>query len=220
MAGSDLLASPSDLCTRLGREVPGEGTPEYNQLEALLSDASNELRSVIGQPLSKETSTVVMQPDGVERRRRGSYTFIMSWVDLPAVPVLSVSTIIVDGITLTDDQWFVRQRTLFLPHTWMDSELEITYTHGWDPLPPDLVKWTCVLAAAMLNSVSASGALGVTAGVSQHTQAIDDYSESWANYGGSGSTAGLTLPSAVGTHLRSIYGSGGVSTLKFRGVSP
>ena len=215
MAGLTPLASPSDLCTRLGTEVPTPGTPEYKQIESLLSDASGEIRASIGQQLSRATSTIWLYPDGYEERRRNGRKLTMSYVDIPATPVVSIEEVAVDGETLYEGDYFIRHHTMFLPQVYDDSDIKLTYTHGFDPLPDELVKWTCILAAGALNAVESTGALGVTAGISQHTVSIDDYTEGWANYTGN-KAPGMSLPPDVVIRLRASYGAGGISTVSFR----
>lgn len=207
MAGNS-LASPSDLCTRLGTEVPETGSADYRQMQTLLDDASSEVLAVIGQPIAKDTGTVDLFADGFKACR--------SYVDLPAAPVHSVDSVEVGGHFLDPTDYLVKYRTLWLPRVHADDKIAVTFTYGYDPVPEEVVKWTCVLAAAIRAASSESDSLGITAGVSQHTQSIDDYSETWANYGGATDPVGLSLPSSVATRLRATYGTGGISVVSFR----
>lgn len=201
------LATVSDLTTRLGIETPVEGTVEHMQLTGLLADASGEIRATIGQPLSRATSTVTLYPDGESGRR--------SYVDLPAVPVVSMESVLVGGQSVAYSR---RYATLELGRVSLDTEITVTYTHGYDPVPEELVKWTCVLAAAQRAAADQSEALGMVAGVLQHTQSIDDYSETWGAAGGGGDgSIGMVLPERVAARLRASYGAGGIEYLRHRG---
>ncbi len=214
MAGTP-LASPSDLCIRLGVETPEEGTLTHDQLIALLDDASGEMKAVIGQELTRMVSTVHVFPDGTDERRQHGYKQIMSWVMLPATPVNEIIEVVVEGTVVPARDRFHRYHTLFLPHVTYDSEISVTYDHGFDPLPDELVKWTCVLAAATLSAANKTGALGVTAGISQHSMSIDDYTEGWANYSGY-KAPGMSVPPEIGVRLRALYGGGGISVVSHR----
>lgn len=211
----DLLATPSDLCTRLGVETPAEGTPEYNQILALLEDASGEMRAVIGQDLTRATSTVQLYLDGTEVRRHSGRQLRMGYVALPAVPVVLIQEVQVNGATIPPSEMLLRHNTLYIPDVHMEDWLEVTYTHGFETLPEELVKWTCVLAASTLSAVEKTGALGTTAGISQHSRTIDDYTEGWANYSGY-KAPGMSVPPEIGVRLRALYGGGGISVVSHR----
>lgn len=214
MAGT-LLASPSDLCTRLGIETPGVGTPKYQQLETLLEDASGEMRAVIGQDLTRSTSTVQLYVDGIETRLFQGRRLRMGYVTLPAVPVVLIQEVQVNGVTVGPDAMLLRHNTLYIPNAHLEDWLEVTYTHGFETLPEELVKWTCVLAAATRSAAEKTGALGTTAGISQHSQTIDDYTEGWANYSGY-KAPGMSVPPEIGVRLRALYGGGGISVVSHR----
>jgi hypothetical protein len=199
----------------LGKETPEAGTPEYNQLETLLLDASAEMRAVIGQELTRATSTVQIHPDGSEMLRREGRKFPMSFVQLPATPVILINEVQVDGVTIPPESMFLRYHTLYIPEVYYDSVIDVTYTHGFEELPEEIVKWTCVLAAATLSAAEKTGALGTTAGISQHSRTIDDYTEGWANYSGY-KAPGMSVPPEIGVRLRAIYGGGGISVVSHR----
>ncbi|MEU7814126.1 hypothetical protein [Pseudonocardia sp. NPDC049154] len=196
------LATPEQLAARLGVTLPDDD-PALAQYEELLIDASAEMRSIIGQPLSKMTSTTELWPD-----RPGRY-------ELPAWPVHEVSAVVVDGQPVG---WYrTGPRTLCVPR--QCGPVTVTFTHGWDPIPDDIVKWTCVLAASSLAAAESTESLGLTAGVSQRSEKIDDYQVSFQTpeAGGGDSAAGLTLPQRIIDRLRAAYGGGGVHWLEVQG---
>lgn len=191
------LATADDLATVLKVE-PFTGL-EKVQVDKLLDLASGELRSIIGHPISRMTSTVTVWAD-----RRGQ-------LELPAAPVVSVDEVIVEGQTLDPSSYKLRWRTLYLP-VCRDDVVEVTFTHGFEEIPEDLVKWTLVLAQAMKAGVDQTDSLGLTAGVVQRSEAIDDYQVSMQSgeaAGGDG-TSGMTLPQRIQEQLRAAYGGGGL----------
>lgn len=191
------LATAADLATAL-KVDPFTGA-ELAQVDMLLELASGELRSIVGHPISRMTSTVRLWPD-----RRGQ-------VELPAIPVVDVAEVKINGATLGSSFYKLRWRTLYLP-VCRDDVVDITFTHGFDEIPEDLVKWTLVLAQAMRSGVDQTGSLGLTAGVVQRSEAIDDYQVSMQSgeaAGGDG-TSGMTLPSRIQEQLRAAYGGGGL----------
>lgn len=201
------LATPSDLCTRLGIDLPAPESEGFGQLEALLQDASSEIEAVIGQPLAKMTSIVTLFPDSWSGRN--------TYIDLPARPVHTVDSVFIGTDELNPGSYSLRNLTLILPWLNPDVSVEVEFTHGYDPLPEELRKWTCILASGALRATETTGALGITAGISQHSETIDDYTQSWANYTGN-KAPGMTLPPDVEARLRSTYGMGGISTVKHR----
>lgn len=194
----DPLASPEDLATRLG--VEPYAAAERDQVEALLGDASDELRSILGQPINRMTSTVTLYAS-----RHGR-------VDLPAFPVVSIGSVELDGVEVDPGCYRVQDKTLHLPMVCRGDEVVVTFTHGWDEIPGELVKWTCVLGAAMKSGVDATGSLGMIAGVGQSSEAIDDYQHTTQGPEASGGdpTSGLTLPQVIVDRLRAAYGGLGL----------
>src|SRR5690606_36946179 len=115
----DPLATAQQLADRL--KVPPFGGEALGQVQLLLDDASHEIRAIGGQAISRTTSTVVLWADRPGR------------VVLPAWPVVSVDEVKYNGEVLDPASYRVRYRTLLLPVHCTRAEIEVTYTHGWDP---------------------------------------------------------------------------------------
>jgi hypothetical protein len=196
------LATPQQLADQLN--VTLWTGSELTQVEAFLDGASGELRTLIGQPLSRVVdSTVTLYADG-----RGA-------VLLPAFPVVSITSVTVEGTTVTD--YKLRDRTLYRMGAGWGDEVVVTYTHGWDPMPADIVKWTCVLAASFLSAAKSSGALGMTAGVTSRDEHIDDYrlAVSGPSGGGAATDVGMVIPDRVAARLKATYGDGGIGWVTY-----
>lgn len=194
------LTTPERLAAELG--VPMWTDPvELAQVNALLASASDEMRAATGgQPLNRMTSTVKLYAEGDGRVR------------LPAIPVVSVAEVLVDGAAV---DYEVRDQMLYAPVR-KDTPVTVTYTHGWDPIPGELVKWTCVLAAASLSGAAETGSLGMTAGINQRSEAIDDYKHSWQSFPNN-PEVGMTLPSRVADRLKATYGAdAGIGWVTYR----
>lgn len=193
------LATPADLAARLGVTVWTDPLV-LAQVEANLADASAEIRAIVGQPITRMTSTVELYADRPCR------------VDLPAWPVVSIASVVRGGIEVDPTAYHVRFRTLRFS-VCKGEAVTVTYTHGWEEIPGDLVLWTCVLAASMKSGTEATGALGLTAGVGTKSEAIDDYQVTLSGPESSGGdpATGLTLPESIATRLRNAYGGGGMA---------
>ena len=183
------FATVADLAGRLGVAVPTGGSAAYTQMDAALEDASNDLRGVIGQAINFGSSTVSV------RATPGGY------VRLPAVPAVEVESVLHDGEAVG---WYrlVDSATLLVPSDY-GRTLTVTYSHGWQTIPGELVKWACVLAAASI-AAAKSGNLGLAGGLS--SVGVDDARASWAtNVGEQGE--GVSLPGRVAERLRATYGA-------------
>lgn len=196
------LATPKQLADRLGVTLPDDD-PELAQFDSHLVDASAEIRSVIGQPITKMTSMAELWPV-----RPGRY-------DLPAWPVHDIDAVEVSSAPVAWTK--TGPRTISVPD--QCGPITVTFTHGWDPIPDDIVKWTCVLAASSLAAAEQTESLGLVAGVSQRSEKIDDYAVSYQSpeAGGGDSAAGMTLPQRITDRLRAAYGGGGIEWLEERG---
>lgn len=186
------FATVADLAGALGVAVPETGSVQYVQMSSALSDASDDLRDVIGQAVSLGESTVTVwaTPGGV--------------VMLPSVPIVSVASVLSDSAAV--DYEVVDSASLFVPACG-STKLTVTYTHGWYEVPGILRKWCKVLAAASI-AAAKTGNLGLSGGLAGVS--IDDGRVAWAT--GSGENgAGVSLPDPVVLRLRASYGSPSVT---------
>lgn len=100
----------------------------------LLATASADFRGDTHQFISRVTDDVIVL-DG-----DGSTVLL-----LPELPVVDVSAVVVDGTALTADEikgiWtrrgVLRRRNCKWP--WAGQSVQVTYTHGLDPVPADIV---------------------------------------------------------------------------------
>jgi hypothetical protein len=119
------LADPEDLAVLL--QVPTNDP----QLHAALRAATRRFRGQVRHPVSLVTDDTVFL-DGNGR----------AVLRLPAVPVLAVHSVLVDGIVLAGVR--VRGRAGLLLHPdgcWPEwSEITVVYDHGLDPVPEDVAE--------------------------------------------------------------------------------
>lgn len=203
-----LLAQVADLAARLNVDPDGLTTQQQLQWETLLEDASEAIRDVIGSPLDFRTSTITMwvgdlpvvgraQMRPQVNNRFDTRALVYSQlIRLPAVPAVEL-------ISITDEFGPI-DGELLDSHTlrvWTANTLvTITYTHGWAVIPRELVRWTCVLAASMLQA-SKTGNLGMAGGIS--SVGIDDGRVAFA---ASQPGQAIDLPDTVRVRLRATYG--------------
>jgi len=132
------LATVADLAA-LNIDVSDGGLAE-----SLLTSVSAAIREAAGTPISRTTSTVRFATEASRR------------IELPARPVVTVGTVLLDGQPLVaGTDYVVRDGHLWRlgGRPWHDygrvpRELEVTFTHGYDPIPPDIVRTVCVYVAA------------------------------------------------------------------------
>jgi hypothetical protein len=126
----DPLATVEDVEARLGRTLIGT---EEDQMEALLADVSAAVRAYTGQEITAGTSS------DIRLKVQGTT------VRLPQRPVTAV-----DGVdSVTGDTlgftWYAGD------HLELDSVptvgwVDVTYDHGYDDVPPDLIAVVCNIA--------------------------------------------------------------------------
>ncbi len=188
------FATASQLATRLGRQFT---SAETSQASALLEDATSYLQAEIGQLIEAGSMTVTLDIDPTCKRAR-----------LPQWPVVSVTSVQLNGITITDfevkDGHVCRARGFPATVGNQFATLTVEYAYGCADIPAELVTYTLVLAAGVIAQVARSGSLSA-AGV--QSERIDDYA---VNY--EPGTAAFELPERVLKNLRARYGSGAYVT--------
>lgn len=187
MTALPALVTVTALADRLQVAEPGADSPVGKAWAAALLDASNEIRRVIGQPITAGTATIEID---IDRHGRAC---------IPLCPVRSLSAVTTsDDRLLEDDQWQLRGQRFWLC-SWgyyCGGPLTATIEYGFPEIPGDIQKYVCVLAAAQIAS-SARGNLGMTGGVT--SVAVDDGKVVLTD-------APAVLPELVQEQLRAQYG--------------
>ena len=178
MAG---FATVADLQGRLKKTFTGA---DVAWVQTLLDDATEHLRSVLGWKVYPASTVTVRTKVNVGDFYR-----------IPVQPVQALGAIKVDGVAVV-----VKDFDGGIQFT--DKGIaDITFTAGYNTVPPVLVSWTCVLAAQAMDAVTKLGMLS-SGGLS--SVSIDDFKLAWAN-GGEGS--GYMLPDRALENLRAAYGT-------------
>lgn len=158
------LATVEDLKARLGRELT---EAEQARAEALLADASAMIRAYTGQEfdLVEDDEVVLRVQSGVVRLPQRPVTAVTSVVAIggDGVPDVAIVDYIFDGI----DQIRIGEGSFVinLPAIWWDDDgypgtFRITYSHGYQNPPADVVAITCGMVLRTLTAPTMAG--GVT----------------------------------------------------------
>lgn len=128
-----------------------------------------------------------------------------AYVPLPQMPVRAVTSVLLDGTTMTD--YYLRSQMLWRRYGWMGvaydgvpPQLTVTYAHGHLPGSPALAPartWALELAR---------GGYGNPKGVT--SEAVDDYRVTYAE-----ADARMQIPSGVAAAIAAAYGTGAYVTL-------
>ena len=121
-----LLVTPDQLTLALGLE-----SPDDERLEAACAQATAVIQAITGQTLC------YVEDDEVCLDGSGSCVML-----LPEVPVTDVSSVVVDGVEMTSGWgWsaagLLEHRSANWPRKY--RSVCVTYSHGYDPIPADLV---------------------------------------------------------------------------------
>ncbi len=164
--------------------------PVPDGIDSALEAASDAVRAAAGVPIARTSSTV---------RVLGGPSRLLS---LPG-PVVSVDEVIVDGSPVTDYRVWPDglRRACGWGHDL--SEVEVTMTFGYDPVPADIVELVCELASLALAREAAPDP-----SVQSRSESLDDYRGSVTYETGGGFTSEL-VPAATRRSLRERF-SGGV----------
>lgn len=196
-----MALSPLAVVTDLPASVDVTNTA---QVATSLAAASEAVRDAAGVPISQETSTVALM--GTREQ----------WLPLPGQPVVSVSSVVVDGIEVVD--YVLREGRLWRLYGWQEglvldnpfdtpSEVVVTMVHGLLEVPADIVALVASLAAADLNA-SAEG-YESKAGIA--SESIDDYRVAYTS-GENVQAFTLELPDRTRAWLRQRFGGGSYVT--------
>jgi hypothetical protein len=196
-----------------GADLSARGITPDATSPAFLDEASAVVREAAGCPISLTTLTVDLFPDWHDRFLR-----------LPVQPVVSVTSITVDGIAVPT--WVYRNGGLYLPQwksyleqfgihydaiRYLPPTVTVTYVSGIDPVPSDIIGLVCNLAAAAM-SAAASGSLGRDPRV--QATAIDDFRESY-RIDAEAPASAISLPAGARRLLAARFGNGpGVVTFR------
>lgn len=129
MATTDYLAEPADLAIWLG--VPAD---DPKLLQALAA-ASSRFRGAVRHPVKAVAGDVLIL-DG-----NGGESIL-----LPAAPVTAVASVKLDGEVLVEGEDFAWSSDGFLrrlgDQVWPDRLrcIEVTYSHGYEPIPEDIAE--------------------------------------------------------------------------------
>lgn len=155
------LATVADLATLLGRTF---SPAQALQAQALLDQASSIVRAYVRLDITYATTTDTFTMRRADPLRCGCG----GAVTLPQRPVEVVTAVEVDGLA-TADWWLDGSELLVRNWSWAQPpaahqppQVEVTYTHGWNPVPGDIA--AIVLQAANRVIVNPSGIRSETVG--------------------------------------------------------
>jgi hypothetical protein len=164
---------------------------------ALLEEATEHLRSLLGWVAPTTTSTVTLWAGPGPQ-----------WLEIPLQPLISV-----DAVTVQDIPSWPTPAPAAVPVSVVQfdnrirvcgpGKVTVTATHGFSEVPGDLRSWCCVLAAEAFKNMQDLGMVGsgMVASV-----ALDDFRQS---YHPAGNNSGpFSLPPNVVERLQAQYGRG------------
>lgn len=139
----DALATDVDVALRFGRDLTDDEKPRINTL--LLDASARVRREAGGQLITKQTTTVRLPV------RRGQ-------IDLPQYPVVAVTAVKNDAGSDITVQWSAPSSWIYVGSVdrfdlepfygsqYGNQYLNVTYTHGYDPIPDEIVGLVCQMA--------------------------------------------------------------------------
>ena len=183
------LAGMPDLLAH----APAGFSPDMSGALAKLDAASDAVRDAAGSPITQAESTVRIVAAGCG-----------SWLDLPGKPVVSVSSVTIEGEPVTG--WRLLGSRLYRAGEWAHGgpvEVQVTMVHGFVEAPADVVALVCDFAIAALLNES-----GARAGVTSQGYSIDDYRENLAfDQGPHGTSSVIEIPAGTRAMLRQRFGA-------------
>lgn len=163
--------------------------------EAIAESVSAGIRDAAGAPISMITSTAQL------------YGKTSAFLEIPGGPLREVVEVTRDGTPVTD--YKVRDGKLWRKAGWgnIENDIAVTFTHGWEPIPADVVKLAVNLTAAGLNEAQSEEGLASRRGLVSRQESIDDYSLQESYVRGEDEVVDLTeIPDRTREWLRSRFG--------------
>jgi len=189
-APTDLLANVTDLIYRM----PALTEAQLSRAPALLADASTKIRAYTRQHISLvDDDEMLLRPVGVELRLPQrpvvdvTEVVAVGWGGLPDL-TLPVGTWGWDGLDIVNVRPLSSEWWINLPEAWAEGDgpntFRVTNSHGYDPVPDDVVAVACSMVLRVLTSPSAVE--GLT------SERIGQYSYQMGQFAGGG-TAGSSV---------------------------
>ena len=158
------LACVSDVEIRLGRTFTSD---EASRVQVLLDDASALVRRYTRQDFTPAaTDTIVLRESaGVVRLPKRPVTAVSSvvLVGLNGVPDISIVGWGWDGLDVVDvsgwDCVMVNLPEWVQDRSWLPSTYRVTYTHGYDEVPADIVAVVCGMVGRTMSAPSTSSGI-------------------------------------------------------------
>jgi hypothetical protein len=153
---ADQLATPADLAAMLQSDV------DTATATMLIELATSRVQGAVGQRIIDLTDTALIDVD--------DYANWSQWLELPQHPIRTVTTVVLDGSTITD--YLLRKQKLWrlngwLTNFWMPSQVAVTYSHGFPAGSQYLqLARSATLALAKMGYGNPAGLAG---------ESIDDY---------------------------------------------
>lgn len=180
----DPLITVADLSVR------GIDTSDAAATAADIDAVSAAIRDAAGCAITRQTSTVSFTAEASRR------------IELPGRPVVSVDTVLLDGVPVTD--WTLVGNSLWRQDGWgtpgdIPSTLTVTFTYGWETLPADVVDLACSLVTGAQHDRAGGSHRGVA------YERVDDYQVGFIQNDTVGSA--FELSDRTRTMLRRRFGS-------------
>jgi hypothetical protein len=157
------LATSADVVARLGRPLT---TVEAARIGALLRDASASVRNYMRQEVTETTTTVRLRVrNGKVRLPQRPVTDVATVANVNGGPVMYSSWEGFDTINVSSN---VLDTFAWEPFRYGIAAVDVTYTHGWNPVPDDIIGVVCSIVMRAL------GREPVDAGMT--TESIQGYS--------------------------------------------
>lgn len=139
------LATLADIVQRLGRDLTAA---EAIRVEALSRDASASVRNYMRQDISAATSTVRLRVRGTKvRLPQRPVTAVTTVANVNGGPIMFSAWEGFDTITISSN---LLDTFAWEPFRYGIAAVDVTYTHGWDPVPDDIVGVVCSIVLRAL----------------------------------------------------------------------